>query len=249
MKKSLLTFIFLLAAQQSSASFQATKSQLPPELSTIAGRMSFGGNLAEGIETSFATAFSPQSLKMEIDWESSSVNAHAFYDDDDNAVIKIAGGMAKHKFLTLDGLALIACHELGHFLGGDPKKRRGQSSKLSWASAEGQADYFSVECLKALIENGWVPSMETLEEAPDRVVGEARSICRSSLCERLALASYSVAKVYAQVKFYNRELSFLNPSTYKVSSTILEHSDPQCRLDTMIAGILGSVRPMCWFAY
>ena len=46
------------------------------------------------------------------------------------------GGLARHKLVTPDGFALVACHEMGHHLGGAP--RRG-----GWASNEGQSDYYA----------------------------------------------------------------------------------------------------------
>ena len=52
--------------------------------------------------------------------------------------IAVMGGMLAHPSMNENSLALLLCHELGHFLGGPPLKSRG-----GWSSTEGQADYFS----------------------------------------------------------------------------------------------------------
>lgn len=58
--------------------------------------------------------------------------------------IKVWGGMLKHKLMTEQTLLLLLCHEIGHFLGGQPTKARG-----GWSSTEGQADYYSsLECAR-----------------------------------------------------------------------------------------------------
>src|SRR5690606_9265008 len=83
------------------------------------------------------------SLKVFKNWKSSTVNA---YVTGRGKVRKITmlGGLARHKSITPDGLAYVVCHELGHHLGGFPKK--------TWPSVwsnEGQADYFAnLKCLR-----------------------------------------------------------------------------------------------------
>src|SRR5690606_13527496 len=87
-------------------------------------------------------------LIVEHDWNNTRVNASATRDRDFNFVIKVSGAMAKQKGMDEDALLFILCHELGHHLGGAPKKKRGESDIDSWSSAEGQADYFAAkECL------------------------------------------------------------------------------------------------------
>ncbi len=82
-----------------------------------------------------------------------------------------------HKYLTTDGLAMVACHEIGHFLGGEPKKLRGRSNKKSWSSAEGQADYYAARCLEVYFSKG--SETENREESAlsERVINEARRVC------------------------------------------------------------------------
>ena len=63
------------------------------------------------------------------------------------AIVRVYGGTPRHKTMTLDGLTMIICHELGHHLGGGPRR----SELYPWSAAEGQSDYFAGSvCLKRL---------------------------------------------------------------------------------------------------
>lgn len=79
-------------------------------------------------------------------WSDSTVNASAERNGGQR-IINMYGGLARHDAITQDGLALVACHELGHHLGGAPKF--GIFERLDWASNEGQSDYFAnLKCLR-----------------------------------------------------------------------------------------------------
>lgn len=251
--QTLSILLLCLCVNDASALFTSKRSELVQGVDRPLERMELSGKVVSGILGLYKKQFGAKKLSLKIDWENRDINAYAYYDANDMPAIVISGGMAQHKSLSLDGLALIACHEIGHFLGGEPKKKRGRSEKRSWSSAEGQADYFSVGCLARFFESASpVFDFERREKAEEKFPkssDEVKRVCRDSLCERLAFASLSVAKVYAQVKFYSRELSLINPSSQEAYETILSHPDPQCRLDTMLAGILEKERPACWFVY
>lgn len=185
-------------------------------------------------------------LTINFNWKDPAVNAYATRDDQNNPVINVTGGMLGYELLTKDGLALILCHELGHFLGGEPKKLRGRSSKKSWSSAEGQADYFATaSCIKKVFKE--LPDFietEEVKKATDnkksqklRLIQESTKICKTPMCKRIALASHNVAKVYASLDWFSGELSLINKDEYTVYETIYSHPNPQCRLDTMIAAL------------
>ena len=66
----------------------------------------------------------------------------------ENTLVSIVvwGGMLSHPKMNPATLNLLLCHELGHFLGGEPLK-----SRTGWSSTEGQSDYYSTfGCLKDL---------------------------------------------------------------------------------------------------
>ena len=122
-------------------------------------------------------------------------------------------------------LRVLLCHELGHHLGGKPYKFLG-SGEHSWISAEGQSDYFAgVECAKRLIHSE--------EHFIDSAEGFAQ-------------------KMWSK----NRKKDGPKPNRNQTSELIarqtdLSHPEPQCRLDTLIAGYYcpegQDCRPRCWF--
>ena len=73
-------------------------------------------------------------------WSDGTVNAYA-QQTGSTWKVTMFGGLARHDFVTDDAFALVVCHELGHHLGGAPKKK--QIFWSSWASNEGQSDYFA----------------------------------------------------------------------------------------------------------
>ena len=70
------------------------------------------------------------------------------------AILTISGGYARQTLMTPDTFRLVLCHELGHILGGAPKK-----GPNHLASVEGQADYYSTaKCMRRVIPNSETPS-------------------------------------------------------------------------------------------
>ena len=114
------------------------------------------------IEKIYSSVFyqNGETLTFKRDWSEGIVNAYA-YKQDSNAFVVINGGLARYPGITMDAVALTACHEVGHHIGGIPVKKKGPGRiingrviKKSWASNEGQADYFGVmKCFRKYIEN------------------------------------------------------------------------------------------------
>ena len=187
-------------------------------------------------------------LLIKLDWDNPRVNASATRDDDNNPVLIILGGMARHPQLSPDGLYGILCHELGHHLAGTPKKRRGRSTKLSWSSAEGQADYFATtSCLPEIFKRPNY-SVNPSAYSDSKEVSYALQICEGEEdCARVNLAGLSMARVFASLKDYG-EFPRLDAKDYNEAwETDLGHPRPQCRLDTYKAGVFLLKRPSCWF--
>jgi len=167
---------------------------------------------------------------LENKWEEDRVRAYATKDIEDNPVIVVYGGMARHPQMNTDGLYAILCHELGHFLGGSPQKTRGPQRLKTWSATEGQADYFATsKCLKILFKDEIAP--------PGIVDSELNQVCSNALCKRIGQASLVVAKVFAQVQWVSEVPSVLKHDSSVVGKTMEKHPSPQCRLDTMIAGL------------
>jgi hypothetical protein len=198
-------------------------------------------------------------------WPDSTVDAYATRDDDNNPVIVINGGLARHPRMTKDGFLLLVCHELGHHLGGAPKILRGNSGLRSWSSAEGQADYYAVtKCLPLLFQTGNENNNIDTENS-----GIALSKCSDDICGRIVLSGLTVSQVIASLVKGMPEPSLLLQDSTKVERTNYNHPNPQCRLDTFSSGAncdsgieipfdptdprIGAcikdkgARPICWF--
>lgn len=155
-------------------------------------------------------------------------------------VIDVFGGLARHPATTVDGLAAVVCHEIGHHLGGAPKRA---SNHLPWASGEGQSDYFAaVKCLRRILP--LVPTAEpaAAEPAELRAVATACSAAHptpetGALCVRSALAGLSFIRLFADFR-REPEPSFLVNDVREAPSTDDDYPSAQCRLDTFLSGAL-----------
>lgn len=171
-------------------------------------------------------------------WDDSTVNAYCTRDMEDNPVIKIMGGMARHPDMTKDGLIFVACHELGHYLGGAPKGFRGRSKRRSWSSAEGQADYYAAtKCLPQIFSN-MKENEKVLKRASKEDLEKASRNCgkKDLVCKRIALAGFSATKVFHSVKDYEEFPDLSKRDSNVVYSVKYGHPSPQCRLDTVLRG-------------
>ena len=205
-------------------------------------------------------------------WTDATVNASA-QQSGNRYIINMYGGLARHTAITMDGFALVACHELGHHLGGAPKKSG------RWASSEGQSDYYAnFKCLKKIFS-------EASSFAFTRTAGGdelAEKNCEQTystqedrvVCVRGAMAGKSVANLFKVLSNATVEPSFDTPDPKVVPQTNFDNYPPtQCRMDTYLHGSLcaqpvGSVlsetdavpgtctrsngfsigfRPLCWY--
>lgn len=191
----------------------------------------------------FKRKFSPlvektyaKKLKVEYRANEDRVNASITRDDDNNPLMIITSGLIMFPQMSPDGFVSILCHELGHFMGGMPKKFRGRSSKLSWSSAEGQADYFAAtKCLPVYFEGE--RANERLSEKLDKdQVDELFHICSEPLCMRVVHAGLEMNKVFAKIKKYGSIPSLKKKDHGQVSRTNFKHPSLQCRLDTIVNG-------------
>ncbi|MDD0854304.1 hypothetical protein HBN50_14420 [Halobacteriovorax sp. GB3] len=175
-------------------------------------------------------------LIVEGRWTEAKVNAHATRDQKKNPVIVLLGGMARHPEMTKDGLVFILCHELGHHLGGAPKKFRGGSNKRSWSSAEGQADYFAAtKCMRKVFENHFETPFLPMYYSDEEVRSTER-FCMDEECKKTLLAGLSVSRVFSSLRMGSVEPSLIIRNGQSVGQTNYKHPDPQCRLETVISG-------------
>ncbi len=180
-------------------------------------------------------------LVFERNWSNGKVNAYA-KQSGKKWVVAMFGGLARHDLITKDGFAMVVCHELGHHIGGVPKKSSWFGG--SWASNEGQADYFaSLKCMRFYLENeDNIAFMENVT-VPEEVIATCTSNYSSleglALCKRIAMAGLSLGRLLNSSG--STPVAFNTPDTKIVSKTNHNHPAAQCRLDTYFAGSLCTV--------
>jgi hypothetical protein len=163
--------------------------------------------------------------------------------------IYLFGGYARLDGISRDGVAATLCHELGHGIGGNPYKLD-PYDKDGRVSVEGQADDYAFRyCLKRVFK--FLP--------PTQVVRPLNSLTEG-LCKKRPAADYQFCTRAFQTLESERRffrLSPTEPETYYdrpdlskvevVNQDMEFYPSTQCRLDTMMNGILGQPRPTCWF--
>jgi hypothetical protein len=214
-------------------------------------------------------------LEVERNWEDATVNAYA-QQMGKTWKVSMFGGLARHETITPDGFALVVCHEIGHHIGGAPRKVSPWSSP--WASNEGQADYFAtLKCLR----RGWERDNNEEIVRSMSVPASLRKACSEQhlwnqdyyLCIRGGMAGLSVAKLFQALRGSSVAPKFETPDPKVVATTDDNHPATQCRLDTYFQGALCQVsfhedvtarsevtgtchgslghsigkRPLCWF--
>lgn len=145
-------------------------------------------------------------------WTNSTANSDT-YVQGNQFIINSYGGLARHPAMNAVGYATVACHELGHHLGGAPLYP-GETWNGGGPSNEGESDYWaSKDCMKD--------------------VGFSEAEIRAGA---LSCASTLAALGGSAAPSPDRK----NPG--KVSRTNDAHPEAQCRLDTYLAGLDCSVR-------
>ncbi len=181
-----------------------------------------------------------KSLQVVRKWEDGTVNAYA-QQTGNTWKISMFGGLARHETITEDGFALVACHEMGHHLGGLPKKRSWLGT--TWASNEGQADYFgTMKCLRKYMERddntAIVAKMKVPEFATKKCLTNFSHPEDIAMCQRGAMAGLSLGNLFRALREIETELRFDTPDPKVVTRTNHNHPAPQCRVDTYFQGAL-----------
>lgn len=190
--------------------------------------------------------------------------------------VNMYGGLARHADITVEGFALVICHEIGHHVGGAPKVNN-IFGMNAWATNEGGSDYFAgLKCLRQFFADEDNASIVTTRE----VEPAAKELCakqfagakEQALCERISLAGQSVAYLFQALRKETVKPSYSTPDTKEVTKMNDNHPDTQCRMDTYLAGTVCAVplstmqddkdanvgtcvqgtdaagfRPRCWF--
>lgn len=179
-------------------------------------------------------------LAIEGNWSDSTVNAYANRMNDVWQV-KLFGGLARRNEITRDGFALVICHEIGHHLAGYPLYA-GQ-----WAANEGNSDFYSTAgCAgKLLAENIPTPEPKPTPKTPCPFAPEPSAMpCKgfsfsgdTSLCQRSIDGALALGRLLAALGG-DRAPSLETPDKSVVTKTYDSHPKAQCRLDTMVMGVM-----------
>lgn len=217
------------------------------------------GAILDKIESVYAPIFQSFGVKLVLEraWDDSTVNAYADQQGT-NWIVHMYGGMARRSELNIAGFGLVACHEIGHHLGGYPKY-----SDSPWAANEGQSDLFSTHCgRKTLAGLGWPGLTASAMAKCDAAWGDqvSRELCYVNLSGGLALGKLLAVLGGEKVPAYE------TPDPSVVTKTSDKHPRAQCRTDTYLASAICTqlwpdnvipkddkatcnTRPKCWYAY
>lgn len=213
-------------------------------------------------------------LKINRLWSDGTVNASA-QRSGNTRVLNMYGGLARHKAIGIEGMALVVCHELGHHNGGAPKTSGWYST---WATNEGGADYYATaKCLRRFFaedDNATIVAGLTIDPIAKAGCEKQFSNVQDQLvCERISEAGQQVANLFMDLSGDSKPPTYGTPDKSTVRRTNDAHPATQCRLDTYLAGDLCPVpasvqpsdtdytvgscysprdavgfRPRCWFA-
>jgi hypothetical protein len=175
------------------------------------------------------------SFVIERRWTDETVNAFAHQNTPGTYTIVMFGGLARHQEITEDAMALVACHELGHHLGGAPKKADANGSL--WAANEGQADYWgTMKCLRHYFDGD--DNQKALQglKIPQAVSAKCSAQYSNNneqlACQRTSMAGLAVGKLFNVLAKDKAPVDFSTPDKAVVAQTFDQHPAAQCRLDT-----------------
>jgi hypothetical protein len=162
-------------------------------------------------------------------------------------IITLTGNIPQNKHMNAYGYAIVACHEIGHIVGGPPYQSRSLSR---WSSKEGQADYYATNvCMWHYVEHS---------DKPKDIISYDESMTLCSIFygddpDKAENCKLIMSGIIAFKDYFNSTTSKKNPvSLSRFDNTVVEETldkypSNQCRLDTMVAGLFNLQRPRCWY--
>jgi len=170
-------------------------------------------------------------------WSDDTVNAWMRIDNKTLA-ITVQGGLARHKEMTPDGLALVLCFEAAAFTGGIPKSKPG-----SWIVYYGQRDYYStLKCLRRVFADddneAAVSALKVDPIVSRRCQREFAKRSDQLICQRSSLAGLSAALLLHSLSPDPKAPSFATPDQSEPTGESDQRISAQCRLDSYFAGAL-----------
>lgn len=202
-------------------------------------------------------------IEVKLDWVKPFFTAWAHQEAPGRFSLNFWGGLARIPGMNDEGHALVACHELGHVLGGTPRIK---IKEFLWSSAEGQSDYFATGiCLKKYFR--FQHQLKKLNE-PAEINGTTFTLCRTSysddvdfkVCLNTGRAIEAFKQALIHLGGHTESLDIDRPDRTIVRQTMYDsYPEKQCRIDTLFQGSLCPYekfpcaknsrggRPLCWF--
>ncbi len=164
-------------------------------------------------------------------------------------VVTLTGELPHSGVLNADGYALVACHEIGHILGGEPR----QTKKITeWSSVEGQADYHATNvCMWQYVVNDPTDQVihrfdaSVIRRCEDRFFPDTK---KGFQCIRIMSGIQSLVDYFNALPTTARPISISQRDDSVVKKTLEKYPSAQCRVDTWIAGLFDEEKPRCWHA-
>lgn len=183
-------------------------------------------------------------LEIERRWSDGTVNAYAEQNTPGVNRIVMFGGLARSSETTEDAMALVACHELGHHMGGAPRKIDPSTNSPMWASNEGQADYWgTMKCLRHYFGNDNNSAIVKKMKIPAEVTKSCNLVYKNAnevaSCQRASMAGLALGRLLNSLSQGPKtDISFITPDQSVVTKMFDSHPKAQCRLDTYYQGAL-----------
>jgi hypothetical protein len=206
------------------------------------------------VNTEYSGELKARNLTLQFSFQSEDSSLDAWTTRKGNvATIFITEGLMSFSTLTRDGLALLVCHEVGHYFGGFPYR------DVDF-SVEGQADLYATGvCLKRVLGE-----LEINFPSPRDVPKEFRRKCHKryqqkenrGICEQSLLAAYQIYGIFQLTANHprNEEAAFASErGNGETSDYLLGYPSLRCRLKTWLMGIFENTesealdRPSCWY--
>lgn len=175
------------------------------------------------------------------DWNNTWFNAQTGWVNKNKVKFFFSGELARGKYMTRDALMYVACHEVGHHFGGLPKK--------SWASAEGQSDYYAaVKCMRDLLQNdpeNGIMDMSSLHDGVAKKCSEVYSNADEyQLCLRVTKAGEDMVKAFIYKRNRKEQTeSLLFRRQLVAEETKTDYPSYECRADTAFQGAICAKGP------